>query len=257
MSGSANLSANRPPVKPKMERRRFALSPHAVRSYSMVLALVAVWIVFTLVTDGIFLEPRNFSNLIRQTAVTGVLAVGMVMVIITGQIDLSVGSVVGLSGMVAVLVQTSLHLGLIPSLLAGILVGVAIGALQGMLAAYARIPSFIVTLGGLLAWRGAIKGVSSGNTYPIEVRTFKQIGQSYLPVRAGVVLALLAVASTVWLVLRRNHARVSALVDHALELERAVTLFLPENAYVEEVIKCQPEGEHFNVDLVLIQYQNI
>ena len=84
-----------------------------------MLALVGVWIIFTIVTDGVFLEPRNFSNLMRQTAVTGVLAVGMVMVILAGQIDLSVGSLVGITGMAAVLVQASLHWGLVPSLFAG------------------------------------------------------------------------------------------------------------------------------------------
>ena len=98
-----------------------------------------------IVTDGVFLEPRNFSNLMRQTAVTGVLAVGMVMVILAGQIDLSVGSLVGITGMAAVLVQTSLHWGLLPSLLAGIAVGGAIGALQGVLTAYAGIPAFFIT----------------------------------------------------------------------------------------------------------------
>jgi len=63
--------------------------------------------------------------------------------------------------------------------------------------------------------------------------------------------------SSVGRLLQRNHGRVSALVDHALELERAVTLFLPENAYVAEVVKCEAEGEQFVVDLVLIQYQDV
>ena len=72
-----------------------------LRAYTMVFALVAIWIYFHYSTGQIFLESRNFSNLMRQTAVTGVLAVGMLMVIITGQIDLSVGSVVGLAGGVA------------------------------------------------------------------------------------------------------------------------------------------------------------
>src|SRR5260370_15762477 len=97
------------------KRRRF--SPGMVRAYTMVLALAAVWIIFTTLTDGIFLEPRNLSNLIRQTAVTGVLSLGMVLVIIAGQIDLSVGSLVGLTGMAAILAPTSQHWGLTLSLL--------------------------------------------------------------------------------------------------------------------------------------------
>ena len=75
----------------------------ALRAYTMVLALIVVWLLFTWATDGVFLEARNFSNLMRQTAVTGVLAVGMLMVIVSGHIDLSVGSVAGLTGDLAAL----------------------------------------------------------------------------------------------------------------------------------------------------------
>lgn len=183
------------------------LSAQALRSYGLFLALVAVWIIFTLVTDGIFLSARNFSNLIRQTAVTGILAAGMVMVIITGHIDLSVGSLVGLTGMAAVLVQALLHWGLIPSLLTGVFVGLALGSLQGWLTAYAQVPSFIVTLGGLLAWRGVAKGISGGNTYPIEIPSFKAIGQAYLSTAAGLLFLVLGVIATVGLVLSGNAAR--------------------------------------------------
>ena len=118
-----------------------SLSAHVARTYGMLLALILSWIIFTAVTSGVFIEPRNLSNLIRQTAVTGVLAVGMVIVIVAGQIDLSVGSLVGISGMVAVLVQTSLHYGLVLSLILGILTGLLIGALQGALIAYGQVPS--------------------------------------------------------------------------------------------------------------------
>lgn len=189
------------------ETKTKIFSARMLRQYGMVLALIGVWIIFTVVTDGIFFTPRNFSNLIRQTAVTGILAAGMVMVIVTAEIDLSVGSLVGLSGMAAVLTQTFWHWGLAASLLAGLLVGLMVGALQGWLTAYGQIPSFIVTLGGLLAWRGAAKGISSGNTYPIEVPSFKAIGQAYLGVGVGWALMAVGIAGTVWLVLSRNRAR--------------------------------------------------
>jgi D-xylose transport system permease protein len=196
-------------LKPGQSRRktRQRFSAATTRAYTMVLALAAVWIIFTIITQGVFLEPRNLSNLIRQTAVTGVLSVGMVMVIVAGQIDLSVGSLVGLSGMVAVLVQTELHWGLIASLLTAITVGLGIGALQGWLTAYIQIPSFIVTLGGLLAWRGVAKGISGGNTYPVEIRAFKALGQSYLSPATGIVLGSIAIATITWSVLRSNAAR--------------------------------------------------
>src|SRR5262252_6066358 len=135
-----NPQVQRSAVAPKT---RVQLSARALRAYGLIAALIIIWVIFAALTDGIFLSPRNFSNLIRQTAVTGILSVGMVVIIVAGQIDLSVGSIVGLSGMVAVLTQVSLHLGLFGSLLIGVLVGLIVGAIQGALTAYAQIPSFI------------------------------------------------------------------------------------------------------------------
>ena len=178
-----------------------------LRAYTMVFALVAIWIYFHYSTGQIFLEARNFSNLMRQTAVTGVLAVGMLMVIITGQIDLSVGSVVGLAGGVAAVAQGWLGWGLVPSLAAGIAVGLAIGAVQGTLTAYFNIPAFIVTLGGLLAWRGVILGLSRGETIPIRLPGFKSIGQDYVGPTVGWIIAGIAVVAIVWLTINRNRAR--------------------------------------------------
>jgi D-xylose transport system permease protein len=204
-------SIERPPViadtEPQKSIGRPKVPTAALRAYTMVFALVIIWLLFTWATDGIFLEARNFSNLMRQTAVTGVLAVGMLMIIVTGQIDLSVGSVVGLAGGVSVMVLTWLGWGLVPAIAAALVVGVVIGALQGALVAYANIPAFIVTLGGLLVWRGAIKGLSQGNTIPIALKPYKDIGQSYVAPVIGIAVAVLAVAAIVWLNLRRVRAR--------------------------------------------------
>src|SRR2546427_6215394 len=179
----------------------------ALRAYTMVFALVAIWVYFHYSTHRIFFEPRNFSNLMRQTSVTGVLAVGMLMVIITAQIDLSVGSVVGLAGGIAAIAQGWLGYGLVPSLAAGIAVAIAIGAVQGSLTAYLNIPAFIVTLGGLLAWRGVILGLSRGETIPLRLQSFKAIGQNYVDPRAGWILAALSIAAVVWMTIARNRAR--------------------------------------------------
>ena len=183
------------------------ISTSALRAYTMVLALIVVWLLFTWATGGVFLEARNFSNLMRQTAVTGVLAVGMLMVIVTGQIDLSVGSVAGLTGGIAAMLLTWLGWGLAPSLAAAVVVGAGIGILQGTLAAYANVPAFIATLGGLLIWRGVIKGLSQGNTIPVELRSFKFIGQGYVAPIAGIAMAVAAVAAIVFINIRRIRAR--------------------------------------------------
>jgi D-xylose transport system permease protein len=201
----------RPPVVADMEPQKsiggLKISMTNLRAYTMVFALIIVWLLFTWLTDGVFLEARNFSNLMRQTAVTGVLAVGMLMVIVTGQIDLSVGSVVGLTGGISAVVLTWLGWGLIPSIAAAVVVGLLIGALQGALVAYVNIPAFIVTLGGLLVWRGIIKGVTQGNTIPIGLRAYKNIGQSYVSSAVGIVIAALAIGVIILLNIRRVHAR--------------------------------------------------
>jgi D-xylose transport system permease protein len=194
-------------ITPLTRIGKFKIPTELLRAYTMVFALIAIWIYFHYSTGNIFLEPRNFSNLMRQTSVTGVLAVGMLMVIITGQIDLSVGSVVGLAGGIAAIAQGWLGWGLIPSLSAGIAVGIAIGLVQGGLTAYLNIPAFIVTLGGLLAWRGVILGLSRGETIPLRLQPFKSIGQDYVGPAVGWIIAAIAVAGIVWMTIARNRAR--------------------------------------------------
>ena len=110
------------------------ISAAQIRAYSMVIALVAIWAFFEWRTDGVFLRPVNLANLLKQMSVTGVLAVGMLFVIVARQIDLSVGSLVGLAGGIAAMSQ---GWGLLPSLASAIVVGVVVGALQGSLVAYA------------------------------------------------------------------------------------------------------------------------
>jgi D-xylose transport system permease protein len=177
------------------------------RTYTMVFALIIIWIIFAYTTNGVFLEARNFSNLMRQATITGVLAVGMLMVILPGHIDLSIGSIAGLSGALAAIAQAWWGYGLIPSLAIGIVTGVIIGLVQGALVAYANIPAFIVTLGGLLAWRGVVKGITQGNTVPIGLSQFKAIGQCYLMKPVGFGLAAAAVLAIALFAFRRHQGQ--------------------------------------------------
>jgi D-xylose transport system permease protein len=210
----------------------------ALRAYTMLFALVLIWLAFQWATAsdaepwGIFLKPRNFSNLMRQASVTGVLAVGMLMVIVAGQIDLSVGSLVGLAGGVAAICQGWYGWGLAASLAAGVGVGVAVGAAQGALVAYLNIPAFIVTLGGLLAWRGTILGASRGETIPVGLPGFKMIGQDYVAPAAGWALAAAGVAGLVWMNLRRNSARRRYGLEVPGAASTALRVLLPSLAVV-------------------------
>src|SRR5947199_3328252 len=188
---------------------RFKLRTSALRAYTMLLALVVIWLFFQWATIdqyhpyGLFLGAVNFSKLLQQMAVTGVLAVGMLMVIVCGNIDLSVGAVVGLAGGIAALTQ---GWGLVPSLASAILVGLLIGAVQGSLVAYANIPAFIVTLGGLEAWRGVILRLTKGATIPVRLPFFRELGVGKLPQEAGYILAAIAIAAGVFLTVTPNPA---------------------------------------------------
>ena len=206
----------------------FKIPTDALRAYTMLFALVAIWIYFNYATEGIFLDPRNFSNLMRQTAVTGVLAVGMLMVIVTGNIDLSVGSLVGFIGGVAAVAQGVQNgWGLAATLAAAIIVGFGIAQAQGALVAYANIPAFIVTLGGLLAWRGVVLGMTRGETIPVTLPGFKAIGQQFVTRPVGLALALLAVAGVVWMNVRRHRARARYGLGRASVLSLALRIVLP------------------------------
>jgi D-xylose transport system permease protein len=189
---------------------RRKLRTSALRAYTMLLALIVIWLFFQWATIdpnhpyGLFLGAINFSKLLQQTAVTGVLAVGMLMVIVSGNIDLSIGAVVGLAGGIAAMTQ---GWGLVPCLALAIVVGLVIGAIQGSLVAYVNIPSFIVTLGGLQAWRGVILKLTKGATIPVELPFFRSLGRDFIDPRIGMVLAAVAIAAIAWSNIRRNRAR--------------------------------------------------
>src|SRR5687767_8688513 len=178
------------------------ISTSALRAYVMIFVLGLIWLYFHWATGYIFLTSRNLSNLMTQMAVTGILAVGMLMVIVSGNIDLSVGSVLGFAGGLAAFGVTTMEYSLPVSILLAVGVGIAIGIFHGALTAYLNIPAFIVTLGGLLAWRGATKWLLGGNTIPISDDTFKAIGQSNIGATTGWILAAVAILFVLFLAFR-------------------------------------------------------
>src|SRR4051794_6210874 len=179
----------------------------ALRAYIMLAVLAVIWAYFDWATPGnTFLTARNLSNLMTQMSVTAIIAVGMLMVIVSGNIDLSAGSVLGFAGGIAAYMMTVLEFGLPAAVIAAIVVGVMIGLLHGALTAYGNIPAFIVTLGGLLAWRGAVKWLLGGNTIPVSDDTFRGIGNASLPSIAGWALAVVAIAFVLLMAYRKARA---------------------------------------------------
>ena len=179
-----------------------------LRTYTMVFALLAIWGIFQYATGGAFLEPRNLSNLLRQMSVTGILAVGMVLIIVARHIDLSVGSVVCFLGAIMAILTTN-H-GVSPGLavLITMAAGLLIGVFQGYLASYQGVPSFIVTLGGMMAFRGASMWITSNSTIPLQENWILGTGTAYLDARWGWVLTAVGVLFMGYTMLRRHQASI-------------------------------------------------
>ncbi|QPS85995.1 sugar ABC transporter permease [Serratia plymuthica] len=151
----------------------------------MLAAIAVIMLFFTFTTEGAYLSARNVSNLLRQTAITGILAVGMVFVIISAEIDLSVGSMMGLLGGAAAIFDVWLGWPLPLTIVVTLLAGLLLGAWNGWWVAYRKVPSFIVTLAGMLAFRGILIGITNGTTVAPTSGAMSQIGQSYLPSGLG------------------------------------------------------------------------
>ncbi len=152
-----------------------------MRQYSMFIALLLIMAVSHLLTDGLFLTPRNLNNLFLQTGYIAVLAIGMVLVIIGGQIDLSIGSVVAFCAAIAALLQVRHGMDTGTVIIVALVLGTCAGGLQGALVAYAGIPAFIVTLAGLMFFRGAVLAITGGNTLGPFSQSFSKMGSGYLP----------------------------------------------------------------------------
>lgn len=188
------------------ESKERIFSRAALRAYVMLGVLAVIWTYFHWATGSIFLTPLNLSNLATQMSVTAILAVGMLMVIVSGNIDLSVGSVLGFAGGIAGIALTNYNYGVGVAIVLAVAVAVLIGVFQGALTAYFNIPAFIVTLGGLLAWRGAVKWLLGGYTVPISDQTFIAIGNSYIHPTVGWLIAGIAIAFAVFLSVRGERA---------------------------------------------------
>jgi D-xylose transport system permease protein len=192
------------------------------RLLGMIGAFVFLCLAFDFATDGRFLTPRNIFNLTIQTVSVAIMATGMVFVIVTRHIDLSVGSLLATCSAIMAVTQTSilpdmLDLGIGHPLIApitivvGLIAGTLIGAFQGFLVGYMLIPAFIVTLGGLLVWRNVAWYITNGQTIGPLDETFQLLGgiNGTLGASASWVVGLIAVAATLWALFaarRRNIA---------------------------------------------------
>jgi len=173
-----------------------------LQTYALIMALIVIWIVFDITTGGLYLSAQNFSNLFRQMTVTAFLSVGMVLVIVTGGIDLSVGRLAGWVSVWVAFFQANIWNHVLPeqqvlttilSVLVGLGIGTIYGIVQGYIIAYLNVTAFIVTLGSMWILNGLILIRTGGKTIPSNQPKFSIIGQGYLPDWAGWILAGLVV----------------------------------------------------------------
>src|SRR5690606_24744811 len=170
----SSSSTNSPAISLGTPIQRFMSATEIdTRLLGMIGALFLIWVGFHFLSGGLFLTPRNLWNLSVQTASIAIMATGMVLVIVTRNIDLSVGSLLGFVAMIMGVTQAEFlpaalgfghPLTWALTLVVGLACGVLIGAVQGSIIAYLKVPAFIVTLGGYLVWRGAAWWVTSGRT---------------------------------------------------------------------------------------------
>ncbi|MFN8498262.1 MAG: sugar ABC transporter permease [Anaerolineae bacterium] len=153
-----------------------------IRDYGMYIALFAIWIFFTITTNGLFISPRNIANLLNQTGYIAVIAVGMTLVIVIRHIDLSVGFLSGFLAAVAAIGMKSYGLPALVVIPAALALGVLAGSLTAYMVAQLKIPAFVATLGGWLVYRGLLLlALAASGTIIIENDFFNAIGNSYIP----------------------------------------------------------------------------
>lgn len=188
MSEASSVSQNVVRERPRRSPRALLQSMEIdTRLLGMVGALAIIWVAFNIMSGGLFLTPRNLWNLSVQSSSVAIMAAGMVLIIVSRNIDLSIGSILGLVGYTMAMIQAvwipkTLGLGFdqpytwIVALIVGVALGATIGAIQGFIIAYIRVPAFIVTLGGLLVWRGLVFEIQSGQTIAPMDATFRLLG---------------------------------------------------------------------------------
>lgn len=152
-----------------------------IRQYSMLIALIAIMAFFQVMTDGTLMKPVNLTNLILQNSYIVIMSIGMLLVIVAGHIDLSVGSVAAFVGAVAAVLMVNYNVNFILVIIASLVLGGVIGAAQGYWIAYQRIPSFIATLAGMLVFRGLTLAMLQGQSVGPFPTGFQKLSSGFLP----------------------------------------------------------------------------
>jgi putative multiple sugar transport system permease protein len=215
-----------------------------LRDYGLVIALILIMLFFKYFTNGVLFKPVNLTNIVLQNSYIIIMALGMLLVIVAGHIDLSVGSVSGFVGAIAAVLMVQYHMNPFLAGLICLIAGGVIGASQGYWIAYLKIPSFIVTLAGMLVFKGLALWLLGGMSVGPFPREFQLLSAGFIPDVIGpitlgatklhattLVIGLLIVAAMLYFALRSRRNRES----HGYEAE-PFALFVVKNAIISGVI---------------------
>ena len=227
------------PVHEGAARLHAGFLKNNLREYGMLISLVAIMVLFQVLTDGTLLRPLNLTNLLLQNSYVVIMALGMLLVIVAGHIDLSVGSVCGFIGALAAVLMVEYDWHFVPTAIVSILAGAVIGAAQGWFVAFRKIPSFIVTLAGMLVFKGLTLALLAGQSvgpFPVE---FQRLSSGFIPDPLGgdtlritsLAVGALAAVALVFFKLR-GRARLAA---HGMETE-PYAFFLVKNLFFAAII---------------------
>lgn len=183
-----------------------------LRQYGMIIALVFIMLLFGILTNGLLFRPMNISNLILQNSYVLILAIGMLLCIVTGNVDLSVGSVVAFVGAVSAYFLIDLKLPTWLGILLSLAIGAGVGAFQGFFIAYIRVPAFIVTLAGMLTFRGLTMVLLNGRTKAPFSKPFQAMASGYFfkDIRIGslnLIAIIIGIAASIIYILFELHSR--------------------------------------------------
>ena len=217
--------------KPEVEASSGVLKNN-LREYGMLISLVAIMVFFQVMTNGTLFQPLNLTNLILQNSYIVIMALGMLLVIVAGHIDLSVGSVCGFVGAVAAVLMVEYHMHFLLAGLLCLVLGGVIGAAQGYWVAFYKIPSFIVTLAGMLVFKGLALAVLQGQSVGPFPGEFQLLSTGFIPdvfsgetLRVTSLIAGLAMACVLLVVKVRGRAN---RIKHGMDNE-PMTFFLLKN----------------------------
>ena len=224
----ATLTQSASPERPPARNDRSVLDhlKHNFREYGMLITLVAIMAFFQYMTDGTLMQPLNLTNLLLQNSYIVIMALGMLLVIVAGHIDLSVGSVSGFIGALAAVLMVQYQWHFVPAVLVCLVCGGVIGGIQGWFVAFSRIPSFIVTLAGMLVFKGLALALLAGQSVGPFPDSFQMLSSGFMPDFFSVeglrlTSLLLGVAAAVALIVAAVRARANRL-RHGVHTEPTV-----------------------------------